>query len=227
MAVLTPIWTICTRDRRCSNGRFLKNNNTVTEQIGGGGGLGAWTEGPVQVGVSGYRTSIQSAVQPWWKTRYSNARAYRGDGCTLVGNGCSMENETSGDLWASWPGPGLPDRKSVVSGGPAWTGTLLWGAHPLIFGWGYLIMTPILFLPTERVGVWSLGWAGKFAAKPDRGGFWVGEWVKGSWRGRVNVTLARFPEAKATERNTDPIAPPGPLFWRISNGRSRKTWSFG
>jgi hypothetical protein len=181
----------------------IKNNNTVTERLGGG--RVAWGHGGWAVGFAGYGLRFSRPFN-LVEDRYSNARAYRGDGLTLWGTDVRWErNEWRflGELArsrASGPEVSRP-------GGPAWTGTLLWGAHRSHFWLGLFDYDPDFVSPHGKGLAFGVSGGPESLPRNQTGGVLGGEWVNGSWRGRVNVTLARFPEAKGNGTNSDPIMP--------------------
>ena len=190
-----------TGDVQTVNG--LRNNNTVTEQLAGGR-LG-WTEGPVQIGVSGYRLFFDRPFNPV-KTQYADARAFRGDALQLVGADFRWKIspwQFVGEVAQSRAsGPG-----AVVSGGPAWTGTAVWGENSSHFWLGLFDYNPDFISPHGKGLAFGVSGGPESLPRNQRGGVLGGEWVQGLWRGRVNVTFAQFPEAIGNGTNTDPIAP--------------------
>lgn len=181
----------------------LRNNNTVTEQLAGG--RVGWGEGPVHGGLSGYRLHFSRPFNPV-DNRFADARAFRGDELSLV----------SADFrWkmSPWQFVGEVARsqadgpEAVRSGGPAWTGTVLWGEGPSHFWLGLFDYDPNFISPHGKGVAFGVSGGPESLPRNQRGGVLGGEWVWGMWSGRVNATLAQFPEAMGNGANTDPIAP--------------------
>lgn len=181
----------------------LRNNNTVTERLAGA--RVGWGEGPLQAGLSGYRLRFSRSFNPV-DSLFSDARAFRGDELSLV----------SGDIrwtFSQWQWVGEWARstaggpETVRPGGPAWTGTVLWGEGRSHFWLGLFDYDPDFISPHGKGLAFGVSGGPESLPRNQRGGVLGGEWVWGIWSGRVNATLAQFPEAMGNGENTDPIAP--------------------
>lgn len=190
-----------TGDVQTVNG--IKNNNTVTERLLGG--RAAWKEGPVQMGLSGYRLHFSRSFNPV-DNEYADARAFRGDELRLLGADLRWKLsqwQFVGEIAQSHSnGSG-----ELLPGALGWTGTALWGETPSHFWLGLFDYDPNFVSPHGKGLAFGVSGGPESLPRNQRGGVLGGEWVKGIWRGRVNVTLAQFPEAMGNGANSDPIAP--------------------
>ncbi|MBL8023721.1 MAG: hypothetical protein JNK54_05495 [Elusimicrobia bacterium] len=180
----------------------LQNNNGLTERLAGG--RMAWKGEFLQVGVSGYGLRFSRPFH-LEEIQFSNARAYRGDGLSL--SGLDVQGEMNAWRFVSEiarsraSGPGSLDREGV-----AWTGSMVWGAHRSHFWLGAFDYDADFISPHGKGLSFGVSGGPESLPRNQRGGVLGGEWVKGPWKGRVNVTLAQFPEAKGNGTNADPIA---------------------
>ncbi|MBP9128516.1 MAG: hypothetical protein KBG07_07095 [Elusimicrobia bacterium] len=183
--------------------KALDANNTVTERLVGARGAARW--GSAEWGVSGYRLGYSRSFSPNDR-EFADARAFRGDGLTLTGTDVAIP-------LGSWKWVGELAR-SKVSGDEAtgsmaagWTSTVLWNGAGSHFWLGLFDYDPDFISPHGK-GL-SYGVSGGVESLPrnQKGGVWGGEWKRGPWSGRANITLARFPEAKGDGANSDPVAP--------------------
>lgn len=181
----------------------IRNNNTVTEQLAGG--RMGWGEGSFQGGLSAYHLHFSRPFNPV-DNQFSDARAFRGDELSLVSADFRWKIspwQLVGELAQSEAsGPA-----SVRPGGPAWTGTVLWGEGPSHFWLGLFDYDPDFISPHGKGLAFGVSGGPESLPRNQRGGVLGGEWVLGMWSGRVNATLAQFPEAMGNGVNSDPIAP--------------------
>lgn len=190
-----------TGDVQTVNG--IRNNNTVTEKLMGG--RIAWGKGPFQGGLSGYRLHFSRIFNPA-DHQFSEARAFRGDELTLG----SADIRWKMDRWqflgevarSRAGGSGFPHRS-----GPGWTGTAMWGEGRSHFWLGLFDYDPDFISPHGKGLAFGVSGGPESLPRNQRGGMVGGEWVLGRWSGRVNATLAQFPDALGNGKNTDPIAP--------------------
>ncbi|MBL0059725.1 MAG: hypothetical protein IPP35_11625 [Elusimicrobia bacterium] len=181
----------------------LENNNSVSEQLAGG--RLAWRCGVLQGGLSGFGLRFSRPFNPV-DDQFADARAFRGDGLTLVGG----DVEAAIQEWrfvfeaarSRSSGPGM-----VKPGGPAWTGSALWGAGRSHFWLGLFDYDPDFISPHGKGLAFGVSGGPENLPRNQNGGVLGGEWVVGFWAGRVNATFARFPEAVGDGTNTGPIAP--------------------
>jgi hypothetical protein len=105
----------------------------------------------------------------------------------------------------AFPGVGPGTVRPGARRGP---GTAFYGAKAdRTFGSGSLTTIPTSFHPTAKDVSFGVSGGPESLPRNQRGGVLGGEWVWGIWSGRVNATLAQFPEAMGNGANTDPIAP--------------------
>lgn len=190
-----------TGDVQSANG--IRNNNTVTERLAGG--RATWEKGIFHVGISGYELDFTRPFNPV-DTLYADARAFRGDSLGMRG----VDVRVTGQHWR-WVGEAARSRASGPGtfrpGGAAWTGTVLWGAGRSHFWLGLFDYDPDFVSPHGKGLSFGVSGGPESVPRNQRGGVLGGEWVKGVWSGRVNVTVAQFPEAVGNGTNTGPIAP--------------------
>jgi hypothetical protein len=183
--------------------RALDTNNTVTERLMGGRGSLRW--GQAEWGVSGYGLSYSRSFAPVDR-EFADARAFRGDGLTLTGTDVAVP-------WGAWKWVGelarskSPGDPSVESGATGWTSTVMWNGPGSHFWLGLFDYDPDFISPHGKGLSYGVSGGVESVPRNQAGGVWGGEWKRGPWSGRANITLARFPEAKGNGSNSDPVAP--------------------
>lgn len=183
--------------------KALDMNNTVTERLMGGRGAVRW--GKSEWGVSGYGLKYRPTFAPVDRD-FSDARAFRGDGLTLMGTDFSL----SCGPW-KWVGE-LARSRAAGSGADGaaalgWTSTVMWNGEGNHFWLGLFDYDPNFVSPHGKGLSYGVSGGVESVSRNQSGGVWGSEWKRGAWSGRANVTLARFPEAKGDGSNSDPVAP--------------------
>lgn len=203
--------------------KALDTNNTVTERLMGGRGSLRW--GKAEWGVSGYGLSYSRSFAPV-NREFADARAFRGDGLTLTGTDVAVP-------WGAWKwvgelarskSSGDPSAKSAATG---WTSTVMWNGPGAHFWLGLFDYDPDFISPHGKGLSYGVSGGVESVPRNQAGGVWGGEWKRGPWSGRANITLARFPEAKGNGSNSDPVAPSQANYFLLDQRWTPdKEWEF-
>jgi len=179
----------------------LLNNNSVSENFTGARLF--VRAGRAKFGFSRYAAKFGRPFDPADR-EFSNARAFRGDRLGLIGT----DVDIAGGNWdfsgeAARSRSEGPLQKTIT--GTAWTATLLRRMGPSRV-WLSLFDYDAEFLsPHGKPNTFAVSGGPESLPRNQTGVLAGGEFSAGEWKGRLNATAARFPEALGDGSNTGPL----------------------
>lgn len=189
----------------------LADNNSVKERLAGG--RFRWRSDDAQFGATVAQLAFDRVFNPAARD-FSDARAFRGDRLTLAavdGRWRWGSRSFFGEAARSRPGGPI----AAPDGGSSWTVGVLQELKG-VRGWLSLFDYAPGFVSPHGKGIaFAVSGSPQDLPRNQTGAVLGGEWGSGAWKGRVNLTAARFPESVGDGDNSGPLAPSEGLYFLI------------